>query len=320
MASGGDSRKVVTAALAGNGLIAVAKFIAAFLSGSVAMLAEAVHSVADTANQALLLLGLSLAGRRDPIRYPFGRSKEIYFWSFVVSLMLFLLGGLYAIYEGAHKLMAAKHDAGAYVAPVVVLGVSICLEGASFFVAFREFNRTRAKRGLREALFHGRDPTIPIVLLEDTGALVGLAVALVAVVASWVLGSSVADAVGSLLIGVLLCGIGLTLAYETHSLIIGEGATPEMERQAYEIASNTSGVERVTQLLTMHLGPDTIILALKVHFRRDLSVSDLERVTNDIEARIVAEMPAMKKIFIEADSHYDPALDHAMQPPSEKRP
>lgn len=306
----GDSRKVVLAALTGNLLIAVAKFVAAALSGSAAMLAEGVHSVADTANQALLLLGMSLSTRDDP-RFPMGRAGERYFWAFVVALMLFLLGGVFAVYEGVKKLYGHEgHDASMAVS-VAVLVVSLGIEGASFSVAIREFNRTRGARTFREALFHGRDPTIPIVLLEDAGAVVGLCIALASVLTTWATGSGVADALGSLGIGIVLCAIGLLLAFETHGLIIGQGATPETRDRALAIIRATPGVEEVTQLLTLHLGPDTILLALKVRFFRQATVTDVERVTNDLEERVRREIPEMKRIFVEADGVYDSALDPA---------
>ena len=168
--SSGDPRKVVIAALGSNALIALSKFVAAALSGSAAMLAEATHSLADTANQALLLVGMRLSSRTNPERYPLGRASERYFWAFVVSLMLFLLGGLFAIYEGVHKLVGPHEKPGNLVVSVVVLLISLALEGVSFFVASKEFSRGRGGRSIRDALFDGRDPTIPLVLLEDTGA------------------------------------------------------------------------------------------------------------------------------------------------------
>jgi cation diffusion facilitator family transporter len=287
----GDPRKVVLAALLGNAGIAVAKFVAAWLSGSITMLAEGVHSVADTANQALLLVGMGLSKKLDPERYPLGRAKERYFWAFIVSLMLFFLGGVYAIYEGVHKLLAGSSGHGSPIAAVVVLVVSLAMEAGSFFVAARE------------------DPTIPVVLLEDTGAVLGLTVAIVAVVSAWLTGSQAADAIGSIVIGALLCVIGITLARDTRSLLIGESATPEVRRRVLELACTTPGVEDVTQLLTMHLGPDTVILALKVRFSSGIPVEQVESITDAIEERIRSELPQMTRIFIEADSDYDAKLD-----------
>jgi cation diffusion facilitator family transporter len=313
-AEAAGSRRVVLAALGGNALIAVAKFVAAWLSGSAAMFAEAVHSVADTANQGLLLVGMALSEKRDPTRYPLGRARESYLWAFIVSLMLFLLGGVVALYEGAKKLTGPHENHGSVLAAVAVLAISIVLELSSFRVAAKEFNRTRGRRSIAAALFYGKDPTIPIVLLEDTAALVGLATAFAAVAITWATGSVVADAVGSLLIGVLLCAVGLTLAYETHGLIIGEAATPEMRAQALGVVTSTPGVEGVSQMLTLHIGPDTILLALKVRFRRGATVEDVERITNDVEDRVRTTIPEMKKIFIEADGDYDPRKDPLAPP------
>ena len=312
----GDSRKVVLAALGGNVLIALAKIVAATLSGSAAMLAEGVHSVADTANQALLLVGMGLSARENRERYPFGRAMETYFWAFVVALMLFTLGGAFAIYEGVHRLLAPPREPESLVVSVVVLFISLAIEGTSFSVAAREFNRARQGRSIRSALFEGRDPTIAIVLLEDSAAVVGLAIALVAVAVSAFTGSNVADAVGSLAIGVLLCGVGVVLALETHGLLIGESATPEMRERAFTLVRETPGVDDVTQMLTMHLGPETVILALKVRFQRHTRVEDVERITDDLEARVRAEIPQMKKIFVEADGHYDESRDPSVPPPA----
>jgi cation diffusion facilitator family transporter len=312
MSAPGDSRKVVLAALGGNVLIAVAKLIAAVLSGSAAMLAESVHSLADTGNQGLLLLGMGLSRKEDRERFPFGRAMETYFWAFIVSLMLFSMGGAFAIYEGVHKLTGPPHEPGSILVSVAVLLVSLGIEGASFSVAVREFNRTRRGRGVRQALLAGRDPTIPIVLLEDAGAVVGLFVALVSIVVSRASGSGIADGVGSVVIGVLLCGIAVVLARETHGLLIGEGATPEMRDRTLSVIRETPGVLDVTQMLTMHLGPDTVVLALKVRFARGSAIEEVERVTNLLEERVRAEIPEMKKIFVEPDGDYDSARDPAM--------
>src|SRR5262245_58460993 len=192
----GNSRKVVFAALAGNGAIAISKFVAAYFSGSIAMLAEGVHSVADSANQALLLVGMGLSLRKDPIRFPFGWAKERYFWAFVVALVLFFLGGVFAIYEGLRKVLdPSGHSPESQLVAVIVLVVSIGFEMASFVVVFREFNKSRGRHTIAQALFHSKDPTIPIVLLEDTGALLGLLIVLVVVGFTWMLNSSIADAV-----------------------------------------------------------------------------------------------------------------------------
>jgi cation diffusion facilitator family transporter len=298
------NQKVVLAAMGGNALITLAKFVAATLSGSAAMLAESVHSLADTANQALLLLGAHLGRKSDPVRHPLGRAREVYFWAFVVAMMLFLLGGLFAVYEGIHKLVSPPGPPTAPLISMIVLGISILCETGSFTVALREFRRGRGGHAIREALFSGKDPTIPIVLLEDTGALIGLTVALGAVLASWITGSHLPDAIGSVAIGVLLCTIGFLLARDTKSLLIGEGATPEHRRAALAAIASTPGVEAVTQMLTYHLGPETVLLALKVRFQRDLALPEIEKVIDQLEANVRAQVPIMKRIFVEPDSDY----------------
>jgi len=297
------------AALVANAGIAIAKLVAAWLSSSTTMVAEGVHSIADSANQALLLLGMTLAQRKAPGLYPLGRQKERYFWAFMVSLTLFFLGGVFAIYEGVGRLRGGHADHVSPVAALVVLGVSVALEAGSFWVAIREFNRMRGKRAFAHALFSSKDPTIPVVLLEDAGAVAGLLIAIVAVVVSWATGSPVADGIGSIVIGVLLCTIGLLLAGDTKSLLIGESASPELEQKVLEHAEATPGVEAVTQLLTMHLGPDSVLLALKVRFRPGSSVADIEGTINALEARVRAAVPEMTRIFVEPDSAYDETKD-----------
>lgn len=308
----GDPKKVVIAALLGNAGIALAKFVAAFLSGSATMLAEAVHSVADTANQGFLLVGMKLSDRSAPARYPLGRSKETYFWAFIVSLFLFFMGGVFAIYEGVHKLTGPAEPPGSQIASLVVLGVSLAMEGFSFSVAFREFNKSRGNKRIFRALFDSRDPTIPVVLLEDTGAVFGLAFAFVAVIVTTVTGDARFDGVGSIAIGVLLCVIGVALARDTRSLLIGEGITDEMRQQVLDVAKQAPSVLEVRQLLSLHLGPDAVLLALKVRFTPELDLQEVEGAINDLEERIRAALPMMKRIFVEPDSRYDAGLDPSL--------
>ncbi len=305
---GGDPKKVVKAALLANGCIAIAKFVAAYLSGSTTMLAEGVHSVADTANQALLWVGIVLSTRRADERFPLGRASESYFWSFIVALLLFFLGGVYAIYEGVHKLQDPSPP-GSPWAPIGVLVVSIVVEGASFVVAWREFVKMKGDRPFREALFGGKDPVIPVVLLEDAGAVFGLALALVAVIVTWQTGNGSFDGVGSIVIGVLLCVIGVALAKDTRSLLIGEGITSATRRETIRIAESVEGVRSVRQLLSLHLGPDTVLLALKVRFEEDLTIGQVEQVTDRLEEAIRDKLPIMKRIFVELDGDYDVTRD-----------
>jgi cation diffusion facilitator family transporter len=300
-----DSRKVVLAALAGNVAIAACKFAAAFLSHSTATLAEAVHSLADTGNQALLLVGMSLAARPASARFPFGRASERYFWPFVVAVMLLSVGGAFAVIQGIDHLLHPSVNEGSYVWSLAVLGVSLAMEGMSFRVAMQEFRKLTGGLPLQRALLEARDPTIPLVLAEDATAIIGLCVALLAVGVTALTGQHFWDPLGSIVIGALLCAVALVLAKVTHGLLIGESATPENQARALALASAVPGVERVTQLLTMHLGPDVVLLAMKIAFDPSLRVAQIEDVTNRIEAAIRAEMPQMRKIFIEADSRGD---------------
>ena len=310
---GGDPVKVIKAALYANFAIAVIKFIAAYLSSSTATLAEAVHSVADTGNQALLLIGLRLATKQDETRFAFGRAAERYFWPFIVALLLFSVGGAFALYEGIHKVAhptppdmsdfwSLRHGP---LASLIVLAVSVVFESISCTVALREFRAEAKGKKLRHALLEGKDPTIPLVLMEDIAALTGLAMAFVAVALAAVTGSGIWDGAGSILIGILLMGVATIIAVDAHSLIIGERATPEMERLAQTTAENTPGVRGVTQMLTLHLGPDFIVLAFKIAFEPGSSLEQVERVTDEIERRVREKLPSMKKIFVEPDSDGD---------------
>jgi cation diffusion facilitator family transporter len=300
-----DSRKVVLAALAGNVAIAACKFAAAYASHSTATLAEAVHSLADTGNQALLLVGMHLAVRPADPRFPFGRAGERYFWPFVVALLLFSVGGAFAIFDGVANLLHPRAEEHSRIWSYVVLGVSLAMEGMSFRVAWGEFQKASAGRSLRTTLFETRDPTIPLVLAEDTAAMIGLVLALLAVGLSGLTGQAFWDPIGSVVIGVLLCVLAIVLAWITHGLLIGESASPEDQERVLGLTRSVDGVDRVTQLLTLHLGPDVVLLAMKIAFRPTLTVGEVEDVTNRIEEAIRGAMPQMRKIFIEADSRGD---------------
>ncbi len=301
-----SGRKVVLAALAGNVAIALCKFAAAWATASTSTLAEAVHSLADTGNQGLLLVGMSLAARPATERFAFGRASEQYFWPFVVALLLFSVGGAFAVFEGTSQLLhPTPGGTHAQVWSLIVLGVSLALEGASFRVALGEFRKLARGRTLRRTLEDVRDPTIPLVLAEDTTAMAGLLLALLAVGVTEITHQAFWDPLGSILIGVLLCAVALALARITHGLLIGESAAPEDQQRVLALAREVDGVDDVTQLLTMHLGPDEVILALKVAFRPTLTVREVEAVTDRIEVAVRAALPRMRKIFIEADSRGD---------------
>jgi cation diffusion facilitator family transporter len=311
-----NSLRVVVAALAGNVLIALCKFVAAFFSGSIATLAEAVHSVADCVNQVLLMVGMRRAERPPTILHPFGHAAESYFWPFMVSILLFVLGSAFALYEGIHDLLG--HLSGVHAAEegnrlwsYGVLGTSFAFEAYSFSIAFTEFRKMQGKRTLYQTLLHAKDPTIPVVLAEDSAALVGLGIALVAVGLSDFTGWSGFDAIGSILIGVLLGCIAYFLSSRTHSLLLGEAASPEDREQVLAIVKEVPGALGVKQLLSMHLGPKAVVLALKVQFEADLDMKKLEESIDALERAIRKSMPHMRYIFVEPDSDYTLDLDAA---------
>ncbi len=304
--SSADSKKVVLAALAGNLAIAACKFVAAYLSESTATLAEAVHSLADTGNQALLLVGMRLALKPVSARFAFGRASERYFWPFVVAMMLFSVGGAFAVIEGVRHLVSPEvGEQHSFLWSYGVLGVSFAFEALSFRVAFVEFKKAAAGKPLKALFLTTRDPTIPLVLAEDATALLGLGIALAAVALVQLTGIRAFDPAGSVVIGVLLAVVAILLARITHGLLIGESAQPEDQARALAITETIAGVQKVTQLLSMHLGPDVVILALKVAFRPGTTVEQVEDITNRIEEKIRAAMPHMRKIFIEVDAHGD---------------
>jgi cation diffusion facilitator family transporter len=305
MSASADSRKVVIAALAGNVAIAACKFGAAFMSGSTATLAEAVHSLADTGNQGLLLVGMRLAAQPADDRFPFGRSGEKYFWPFVVALMLFSVGGAFAVYDGVEHIVHPVTDHGSRFWSYGVLGVSLLFEGMSFRVAWREFQVLAKGRPWIQAVREARDPTIPLVLAEDTTAIIGLAIAFTAVLVSDLTGQIFWDALGSILIGVLLAVVAVALARNTHTLLVGASADPEEQGHALALTEGVEGVEKVTQILTFHVGPDVVILAMKLAFDKGMKADAIEDCINEIERRIRAELPLMRKIFIEVDAKGD---------------
>ncbi len=312
MAAEADSTKVVVAAMIGNGLIALSKFVAGFLTGSASMIAEAVHSVADTTNQVLLMVGLRRARRKPTALHPFGMAAESYFWPFIVSILIFFVGGVFALYEGGHALLAPEHpteDAASTLWNYGVLGVAIVFEAYSFTVAMGEFRKMKGRESTLSVIRASKDPTIPIVLLEDTAALVGLAIALVAVALGDLTGWPAFDAIGSISIGLLLCAVAYLLARETHSLLIGESASDADRREVVRIVEADASVRRMTQLLSLHRGPEDVLLAMKVEFDPALSLEQLESTIDRIEEAIRAALPRMRHIFIEPDADYDPERD-----------
>ncbi len=296
----GSSRKVIYAALAGNSLIAATKFVAAFMTGSSAMLTEGIHSVVDTGNQALLLYGLKRARKPADEQFPFGHGKEVYFWSFIVAILIFAVGAGISIYEGVVHVL---HPAviGNPTVNYVVLGLAMVFEGAAWYFAFVEFTRAKGKWGYVEAIQRGKDPTLFVVLFEDSAAMLGLLVAFAGVSMSQITGLGVFDGMASIIIGMILGGTAIWLAYETKGLLIGESANPQVVAGIRKIVSSSSEVLHVNEVLTMHMGPDFILLNLGVEFADEARAPDLEEAVRRIEGSIKDAYPEVKRIFIEAE-------------------
>ena len=299
MASG--SKTVIYAALAGNSLIATTKFVAAAATGSSAMVSEGIHSLVDTGNQALLLFGLRQARKPPDERFPFGHGKEVYFWSFVVAILIFGLGAGISIYEGVAHLLAPTELRNPLV-NYAVLGLALLFEGAAWTFAFREFRKTKGKLGWLRAVQASKDPTVLVVLFEDSAAMLGLLIALAGVGLAQITGDPTYDAAASIGIGLVLAVTAAWLASETKGLLIGERARPDVVEDIRRICRDLDKVERVNEVLTMHMGPEYVLATLSLEFADALTITELERTIEDLNQRIRAAHPEVKKVFIEAES------------------
>lgn len=302
-ASGGD-RAVVAALLANLG-IAVTKFIAWFFSGSSAMLAEGVHSLADTGNQGLLLLGGRSAKRVATPEHPFGFGRERYVYAFVVSIILFSLGGAFSLYQGFEKL-ADPRPLDVPWLPVLVLTIALVLEGFSMRTAVRQSNRVRGDQSWVEFIRRAKAPELPVVLLEDLAALTGLALAMGGVLLTIVTGDGVWDAIATLVIGVLLILVAITLGIETKSLLIGGGAGPEDADRIRDAINANSSVEALIHMKTLYLGPDELLVAAKIAFAGKSRLSDVTAAINSVESDIRAAAPVARVIYLEPDLYVTP--------------
>lgn len=291
--------KAIIAALGANAGIAVAKLVGFVVTGSSSMLAEAVHSLADTANQGLLLLGRRTSQRTATRRHPFGYGRERYFYAFVVALLLFTLGAVFALYEGVHKVLDPQPVVAPIVA-IVILGVAACLEGFSYRTAIRESRELKGDATWWRFVRDAKTPELPLVLAEDTGALLGLVFALLGVVLSMVTGDGVWDGVGTLAIGLLLGTIAVVLLVEMKSLLIGEGAGSELLDEI--VARLTSEqVDRVIHIRTQYLGPDELLVAAKIALVPDLPLREVAAAIDAAEARVRAAVPVVSLIYLEPD-------------------
>ncbi len=299
MASG--SRTIIIAALIGNTLVALSKFIASFVSGSSAMFSEAIHSVVDTGNQALLLYGIARAARPADERFPFGYGKEVYFWSFIVAILIFSVGAGLSIYEGVHALYKPK-PLGDPMINYVVLSLAILFEGVAWGMALRQFNREKGRWGMIEAVKREKNPSTFVILFEDSAALAGLLIALLGVFLTQYTGNPVYDGVASVIIGLILAFAAVWLAHETKGLLIGEAANTEVVDSIRRLVQQNPNVMHVNEVLTLHMGPEYILFNLSVDFKDELDATAIEQAVVFIDRQIKKKHPLIKRVFIEAEA------------------
>jgi cation diffusion facilitator family transporter len=321
MSAEGGTKAVVAALLANTG-IAVTKFAAFLLTGFSSMLAESIHSVADAGNQGLLLLGGKKAKKEATEEHPFGFGRERYIYSFIVAIVLFSVGGLFALYEAYHKFheIQAGHaesvDDWRRFAPIVVLLVAIVLEGLSLRTAVIETGKVKGKASFAEFIRRAKSPELPVILLEDVAALLGLMFALVGVGLSLITGNQYWDVVGTTAIGILLVAVAIVLAIETKSLLLGESATPEARQRIWSALEATDGVDRVIHMKTLHLGPEELLVAVKVAVARDASATQVAATIDAAERAIRQAEPVARAIYIEPDIFVEGHVsDSRPQPP-----
>lgn len=292
------ARAILYAFLANFG-IAIAKTWAAVLTGSGSMLAEAIHSYADTCNQVLLYLGLKQSQRPPDDEHPLGYGKLSYFWSFIVAILLFTMGGLFSIYEGVHKLQNPEPLSQIWIA-IVVLFLAMLLEGLSLYGVLREIKKVRGEKSFREWLRHTRESELVVVLGEDIGAQLGLVLALGFLVVAQITGDPVYDALGSICIGVVLIFISAFIAWRIRSLLVGRSADPDIQKAIDDVIAGQEGIEFVFNTITMQFGPDTM-LAAKIKMRPDMNIREAVASINALERELKARVPKLKWCFIEPD-------------------
>ena len=304
MSASGGTRAIIAAFLANTG-IALTKFIAWFFSGSASMLAEGVHSVADAGNQLLLILGGRQAKKKADKEHPFGYGRERYVYAFVVSIILFSVGGIFSIYEGVDKLQH-PHELEVPWLPILVLSIAIVLESFSLRTAIKESNLVRGRQSWVHFVRHAKAPELPVVLLEDIAALLGLVFAFFGVGLTIITGNSLFDAVGTLMIGTLLIVVAIILGIETKSLLVGEGATDDDLGKIEQAILDGPEAERIIHMKTLYLGPDELLVAAKVGFHADQRLLEVATATNVIEERVRHAVPLARVIYIEPDVYVDP--------------
>ena len=299
MATG--SKKVIYAALAGNALIAITKFFAATITGSSAMLSEGIHSLVDTGNQVLLLNGLKRAEKPPDKDFPFGYGKEIYFWSFIVAILIFALGAGISIYEGILHLLNPRPITNPYI-NYIVIGFAMIFEGLAWYFAFKEFTKSKGKWSYITAVQRAKDPSIFVVLFEDSAALIGLFVAFLGIFLGQITGIVYFDGAASIVIGLILAGTATWLAYETKGLLIGESANESIVQGIRQLASDYDNVGHVNEVLTLHMGPDFILVNISLEFMDESKADDIEITVEKLDKEIKKNYSQVKRVFVEAEA------------------
>jgi cation diffusion facilitator family transporter len=292
--------KAIIAALLANIGIAITKFIAAAFSGSASMFAEGIHSLADSGNQVLLIIGGKRAKREATASHPFGYGRSRYIYAFMVSIVLFSIGGMFSISEGLSKL-EHPHELEMAWLPLVVLGVAIILESFSLRTALGEAKHARGKQNLVQFIRHAKSPELPVVILEDIAALVGLVLAFLGVGLTVITHNPIWDAIGTLAIGALLVAVAIILGLETSSLLVGEGATAADTGKIRDALKGTKGVQSVIHMKTLYLGPDELMLGAKIAVDGSSSAADIAKVIDDAEDAVRAAVPTTRVIYLEPD-------------------
>lgn len=301
MAAATSSKLVIYAAIVGNLLIAMAKFAAATVTGSSAMISEGVHSLVDTGNGLLLLFGIRQSRLPADSQHPFGRGKELYFWTLIVAILIFAVGGGISIYEGIRHLQHPEPISDPFW-NYIVLGFALVVEGIAWTIAFREFNRVRGDAGALAAIRNSKDPTTFTVLLEDSAAMLGLLAAFLGVYFAHELGIPALDGAASLVIGGILAGVAVFLAYECKGLLIGEGVDTETSKSIRAVINEDPAVAKLVKALSMHLGPYDVLLTVEIEFKSNLSAADVAVAIDRIDRRIRADHPEVRHIFLETQS------------------
>jgi cation diffusion facilitator family transporter len=302
--------KAILAALSANLGIAITKFVAFLISGATSMLAESVHSLADSGNQVLLLVGGKRSRRAADEEHPFGYGRERYVYAFMVAIVLFSVGGVFSIYEGVHKIEHPEPLTAAWL-PIAVLVIAIALESMSLRTALRESAPQREGISLLQFIRRAKAPELPVVVLEDIAALAGLVLALIGVVATAVTGNGVYDGVGTVAIGVLLVIVAFILGIEVKSLLIGESASNATSAEIRAAIETAPGVQRIIHMRTLHLGPEELMVGVKIAVAADASAQAVATLIDDVEVRIRASVPTARVIYIEPDIARDAAVTPA---------